>query len=88
MTREEKNAFTRKLAYFTGLSEEYLCKNNYRVSLEAFSRELLADHGLEIGMYDGRFTLPLSQQMGDHDPLGDDSAMGLYAPVTVSYTHL
>lgn len=81
MTREEKNAFTRKLAYFTGLSEEYLCKNNYRVSLEAFSRELLADHGLEIGMYDGRFTLPLSQQMGDHDPVGDDSAMGLYAPV-------
>lgn len=80
MTVEETDSFNEKLAYFTGLSKEYLRRKHNRVSLSDFSKELLSGKSLEIGMYDGRFVLPSGAQIGMEDPVADDGAMGLYTP--------
>lgn len=80
MTAEEERGFTEKLAYFTGLSETYLRRKHYRVSLNEFSKELLSGKSMEIGMYDGRFVLPAGDQIGMADPVADDGAMGVYTP--------
>lgn len=78
---DEERIFARKLTEFTGLSESYLRRKHYRVSLTEFSKELLADRGQEIGLYDGRFLMPSGSRIGLADPVADDGAMGRYTPV-------
>ncbi|MEY8364918.1 hypothetical protein AALA22_04590 [Anaerovoracaceae bacterium 41-7] len=80
MTEAETKSFIEKLTYFTGLSPSYLKKKNDRISLSEFSKELLGDEGQEIGMYDGRFVMHASGQIGMADPVADDGAMGRYTP--------
>jgi len=55
LSTKEHNAIRQKLAYFTGLSEQYLDLANLRVSYQRFSKELLRDKGLSIGRLDSRF---------------------------------
>ncbi len=43
--------------------------------VERFSKALLADRGLDVGIYDARYTMPHAE-MGD--PVADDPAMGKY----------
>ena len=45
-----------RLAYFTGLSPEYVERANLRVQGNRFSKELLRDQGLSVGLLDGRYT--------------------------------
>jgi len=49
-------------------------RNDLRVTPAAFARELLASDGRQVGMYDGRYTLPLAAS--GNDPVADDPAMG------------
>ena len=55
------------------------------LSTRAFSQLLLADQGLAVGLYDGRYTLPLAGDGGE--PVADDPAMGRYVPGFVSAFH-
>ena len=77
---QEKKSFIEKLAYYTGLSQHFLVRNNFRVSMADFSREILGEENLIIGMYDGRYTMPYIPTMGADDPVSDESAMGAYTP--------
>jgi carboxypeptidase C (cathepsin A) len=45
-----------RLAYFTGLSPEYIERVNLRVGGFRFAKELLRDRGLAIGLLDARYT--------------------------------
>jgi len=45
-----------RLAYFTGLSPQYIERANLRVSGHRFAKELLRDQGLAIGLLDARYT--------------------------------
>jgi carboxypeptidase C (cathepsin A) len=74
----EKEAVAQKLAGLTGLSADYIRRHDLRVSLSEFGTEVLASKGLQVGMYDGRYTLPLRASGGD--PVADDPAMGQYVP--------
>jgi carboxypeptidase C (cathepsin A) len=70
----EKAAVAKRMAYFTGLSEEYLLRANLRVSLGQFNVELLRGRGLTSGRIDARFTgytLNLLSENSEGDPFND-----------------
>jgi carboxypeptidase C (cathepsin A) len=50
--------------------------------VQAYAKQLLAGQGLEAGIYDSRYTLPLAASGGD--PVADDPAMGRYVPGLVA----
>jgi len=71
ISAEEKTAVAKKLARFTGLSEDYLVKANLRVKLFQFMQELQRDRGLTTGRLDARFAGPTYNLIGeaaDYDP--------------------
>lgn len=59
-----------RLAYFTGLSPEYVERANLRVQGRRFAKELLRDEGMAIGLLDARYK---SDEIDDlnADPAGD-----------------
>jgi carboxypeptidase C (cathepsin A) len=70
-TDAEKAEVAKKLARFTGLSEDYLLKANLRVTLAQFNAELQRNRGLTIGRYDSRFSGPtydLLTENFEYDP--------------------
>jgi carboxypeptidase C (cathepsin A) len=67
----EKSDMARKLAHFTGLSEDYLTKANLRVTLAQFREELQRSRGLTTGRLDARYSGPmydLLSEKADYDP--------------------
>ncbi len=78
LTGHERDAVVNGLATLTGLSPAVVRENNLRIDASVFARSLLADQFKEIGMYDGRYTLPLAAS--GKDPVADDPAMGQYVP--------
>ncbi len=77
-TPAEKAAVAAKLSTLTGLTPDYILRQDLRVTLNEFASEVLASENIQIGMYDGRYTLPLKSSGGD--PVADDPAMGQYVP--------
>lgn len=74
----ERAAVAAKLSTLIGLPQGAIEGADLRVSAGAFSHMLLAAKGEQLGLYDGRFTLPLKASGGD--PVADDPAMGQYVP--------
>jgi carboxypeptidase C (cathepsin A) len=71
LTTADKSAVAKKLARFTGLSEEYLVRANLRVKLPQFQQELQRSHGLTTGRLDSRFSGPmldLNSERAQYDP--------------------
>jgi len=69
---EEKADVIKKLAHFTGLSEDYLAKANLRVKLFQFMDELQRARGLTTGRFDARFAGPnldLLEEYANYDPV-------------------
>lgn len=79
LPNSDRHAVAQRLHQLTGLPASELERAGLRLDVSSFSRQLLGEAGLQIGMYDARFTLPL---MGaGADPVADDPAMGQYAPM-------
>ncbi len=74
----ERDAIAAHLATLTGLSPDFIRKNDLRISAATFAQEILKDRGEQVGAYDARYTLPLSPS--GKDPVTDDPAMGQYVP--------
>ena len=55
----ERKAILDKIHYYTGVSIEYLERNQLRIDEDTFRAEILKDQGLAVGRCDGRFTRPL-----------------------------
>lgn len=71
LSKAEKADMVKKMARFTGLSEDYLDKANLRVRLFQFMQELQRNRGLTTGRYDARFVGPTYNLIGeaaDYDP--------------------
>jgi carboxypeptidase C (cathepsin A) len=83
LTAEERRQTARKLARYTGLSEEYLRQTNLRIEIQRFIKQLLRDSGRTVGRYDSRF-------MGrDGDAAGERSGFDpSYSAVQGPYTAL
>jgi carboxypeptidase C (cathepsin A) len=72
LSEPEKEAAVKKLARFTGLSEDYVRKAGLRVNLAQFMAELQRSRGLTTGRLDGRFSgseTDLLAEFADYDPL-------------------
>lgn len=71
LTAAEKSDMAKKLAQFTGLSEDYLIKADLRVGLAQFRAEIQRSRGLTIGRYDARYEGPmydLLTERAEYDP--------------------
>jgi carboxypeptidase C (cathepsin A) len=73
----DKALIAGRMAAFTGLSADYVLKQDLQVQNMEFGKVLLADQGLDVGVYDTRYVLPKANSGGD--PVGDDPAMGQYS---------
>ena len=73
------------LARLTGLPAADWLARGLRMSPDSFLKSLLAEQGLEAGVYDSRYTLPLAASLGD--PVADDPAMTRYVPGFISAFH-
>jgi carboxypeptidase C (cathepsin A) len=71
LTDAEKGDVAKKMARFTGLSEDYLVRANLRVNLFQFMKELQRSRGLTTGRLDARFSGPTYDMLGEfaeYDP--------------------
>lgn len=84
LSQAERAAVVARLIRYTGVPAE-AWPETLVLSTRAFSQLLLADQGLAVGLYDGRYTLPLAGDGGE--PVADDPAMGRYVPGFVSAFH-
>jgi carboxypeptidase C (cathepsin A) len=66
LSAAEKTEMARKLARFTGLSEDYLSKANLRVNLAQFMKELQRSRELTTGRLDARFSGPSYDLLGEY----------------------
>ena len=66
LTPQETTVTIQKLHSFTGLSEDFIRRNNLRISDSRFFKELLRDSGKTTGRLDSRFT------GNDRDDAGED----------------
>ncbi len=81
MGEEEKNHIARKLAAYTGLSEDYIHRTNLRIEIHRFIKELLRDKRRTVGRLDSRF------QGVDRDAAGEYSEFDpSMANITGPYT--
>lgn len=53
---KDKKELSQRLQRYTGLSEQFIKNNNYRIEVFSFIMELLKNKGLHIGLMDSRFT--------------------------------
>lgn len=77
LSPDRRAAIVTRVSSYSGLPPETFA-NSLAVSEGEFSRRLLADRGLQVGIYDSRYTLPLAGT--GNDPVADDPAMGRYVP--------
>jgi len=71
LSAAEKAEMAKKVARFTGLSEDYLAKANLRVNLPQFMKELQRSRELTTGRLDARFSGPSYDLLGEfaeYDP--------------------
>lgn len=59
--------------------------DDLHIDERSYAKAALQQRGLEIGMYDSRYTLPLANSGGD--PVADDPAMTRYVPGFVAAFH-
>lgn len=79
---KEKTRMAARLSELTGVPASEWASRDLKLSTGEFRRLLLSDLGLEVGAYDGRYTMPLAGS--GHDPVADDPAMAKYTPAFVA----
>lgn len=78
LAKEELADCISKLAYFTGMPENWFRTNGLRLTAAAFPKAYGEVFGKIVGTYDGRYTMPLYHDLKMPDPVADDGAMGKY----------
>jgi carboxypeptidase C (cathepsin A) len=74
----ERQEVVAKLSEYTGLPAAAFHKS-LAIAPTEFSQQILADRGLRVGVYDTRFTLPLTADASD--AVADDAALSRLFPV-------
>jgi len=85
----ERERIRDRLAYFTGLSAEYVERANLRIQGFRFAKELLRDQGLAIGLLDARYVTDDIDDL-DADPAADaasNAVSAAFKAALMSYLH-
>ncbi len=83
LSEEKFNDIARRVAAYTGLSEEFVRRADLRISMSRFAKELLRDQDRTVGRFDSRY------QGIDRDSAGesydyDPSASGVFGAFTAA----
>ncbi len=84
LTPAERQATLDKLSRLTGLSKEYLERNNLRPKIMQFIKELRRSEGKVVGRLDGRLTATEGND-GEEMPGFDPSMTAIRAPYTAAF---
>lgn len=84
LSDDEKSKVIEKLAYFTGLSQDYIMRTNLRINIHRFCRELLRDEERTIGRFDSRFKGIEADAVGEYSH-HDASADAIFGGFTAAF---
>jgi carboxypeptidase C (cathepsin A) len=84
LTPDEKNSLAKKLARYTGLSEEYIHQTNYRIDIGRFVKQLRRDEGATVGRLDGRFVGMDYDDAGENYEFDPSYNKAIYGPYTMA----
>ncbi|MDO5422545.1 MAG: hypothetical protein Q4F41_02320 [Eubacteriales bacterium] len=80
LSAQERQELAETLTYFTDVDAAYFKEHDYRITLDEFSHQVGKSRGFDVGLYDGRYTMPHTERTELLDPVIDDPAMGAYTP--------
>ena len=85
---DEARAIAKKIAGYTGLSEDYVLRANLRVSLGHFQTELMRGQGLATGRLDTRYLLNVADGNAENpdDDAADVAITGAYVASFADYS--
>lgn len=78
---EERDTIIKKLARYSGLSEDYIDRTNLRINIHRFCKELRRDEGITVGRLDSRYIGTDRDSVGDM-PEVDPSYAAILGPYT------
>jgi carboxypeptidase C (cathepsin A) len=84
LTPVEKSALLEKFSSYTGLSKTFIERNNFRVELGEFNKELLRDQNRTTGRLDSRFT-GIDRDNAGENPDFDPSMTAIRPPYTSTF---
>jgi len=79
----ERQALVSQLARFTGLDTKAFDPETLSITMEAFTKQLLADRNQVVGRYDSRLVGPLDPKEQIYDPTKDPSLKDIISDVGV-----
>ena len=84
LSAEERRSITQKLAYFTGLSEDYIDRSDLRIEIFRFTKELLRHERRTVGRLDSRFKGIDRDSAGEHFEF-DPSYANIQGPYSAAF---
>ncbi|WP_084050791.1 S10 family peptidase [Deinococcus hopiensis] len=86
LPEEERQGVAERYAAMTGLDVRFVLRNDLRVTLARFCKELLRDEGRMVGRLDSRFT-GIDRDSGGEHPEYDPSMSAIRGPYTAAMNH-
>lgn len=84
LTAAEKQTLADKFSQLTGLSKDFIERNNFRVELDEFMKELLRSERRTTGRLDSRFK-GIDRDAGGDQPDSDPSMNAIRPPYTAAF---
>lgn len=84
LSPQERSNLADRYSQFTGLSRDYVERNNFRIELSKFMKELLRDRRRSIGRLDSRF-LGIDRNASGDEPDDDPSMNAIRPPYTAAF---
>lgn len=84
LTASERVSLLDRFSGFTGLSKDFVARNNFRVDLGEFNKELLRDQLRTTGRLDSRF-LGIDRDAAGDNPDADPSINAIRPPYTAAF---
>ena len=84
LTPAERASLLEKFSAFTGLSKEFIDRNNFRVDLGEFNKELLRSERRTTGRLDSRFK-GIDRDAASDNPDSDPSINAIRPPYTAAF---
>ena len=75
-----RDAIAEKVAHFSGLDKATVLEQDLKPHKWEYLKLVLKDRGLEVGVYDSRFTLPINKNSSMTTMVQDDAAISQYTP--------
>lgn len=84
LSEGERSALLDKFSRLTGLNRDYVERNNFRIELSKFMKELMRDRRRSVGRLDSRF-LGIDKNASGDQPDDDPSMSAIRPPYTAAF---